>query len=185
MTPGQTDQDLLAGYRAGDLSAFETLYARYAKAMLAYAIGMLGHRSDADEVLQEVFIAFVGRAGSLPPDTNVKAYLFTSARHRIMNVRRSNQRKANSAAEYKILAGRRAGIDPPDSDLQAEESRQRLNRALQRSSDEEREAVLLHTQGELSFSEIALTLGLPRGTVVSRYRAGIQKLREYLEHDEV
>ena len=184
MTQGHTDQHLLTAYQAGDLNAFETLYARHAKALLAYAIGMLGDRNDAEEVLQQVFIAFVARCPKLPANTNVKAYLFASARNRVVNVHRGRSRADNFAREYEVFARLRDNPEPHvGAALEAEDARRSLNGALARLPDEQREVVLLHTQGGLTFSEIASALDLPGGTVATRYRAAISKLREFLNHE--
>jgi len=184
MTQGPTDQHLLVEYQAGDLNAFETLYGRHAKALLAYALGMLGDRNDAEEVLQRVFVAFARRCPRLPGNTNVKAYLFASARNSITNMRRDRNRADTFARDYEVFARLRSNPQQhADAGLEAEETRLRLNGALARLPDEQREVVLLHTQGGLTFSETAFALGLPGGTVVTRYRAAIRKLRELLSHE--
>lgn len=184
MTQGPTDQHLLAAYQQGNLDAFETLYARHAKALLAYAIGMLCDRNDAEEVLQQVFIAFVARCPKLPANTNVKAYLFASARNRIVNVRRSSSRADNFAREYEVFARLRNNPEPhAGAGLEAQETRIKLNGAQARLPDEQREVMLLHTQGGLTFAEMAVALDLPGGTVATRYRSAIHKLREFLTHE--
>jgi len=184
MTQGPTDQHLLTAYQAGDLNAFETLYARHATALLAYAIGMLGDRNEAEEALQQVFSAFVARCPKLPPNTNVRAYLFASARNRIVSVHRSRSRADNFTREYEVFARLRNNHPPQaDAGLEDEDTRRRLNGALARLPHEQREVVLLHTQGGLTFSEMAFALDLPGGTVATRYRAAINKLREFLNHE--
>jgi len=146
MTQGPTDQRLLAEYQAGDLNAFETLYARHAKALLAYALGMLGDRNDAEEVLQRVFIAFVRRCPNLPKSTNVKAYLFAGARNSIANMHRDRGRAGDLAIDYEgFLRLREDGDQDVAAALHAEETRRRINRALDRLLDEQREVVLLYT----------------------------------------
>ena len=183
MIQGPTDQHLLTAYQAGDLDAFETLYARHAKALLAYALGMLGNRDDAEEILQHIFVAFAARCPKLPPNTNVRAYLFTCARNSIVNVHRNRSRADKFAREYEVLARLRSNPQQyVDAGLEAEETRRKLNAALARLSEEQREVVLLHTQGGLTFSEMAFALKLPGGTVATRYRSAIRKLREFLNH---
>jgi len=180
----ESDQNLLAAYQQGEHRAFETLYARYAQAVLAYALGMLGERDRAEDVLQQVFIGFVKQAPTLPRNTCVKAYLFAAARNRITNIRRDRDRAETFAAGYELFVQRRS-VPGPDAAAaaQADEVRGRLNAALARLAEEEREVILLHTQGELSFTEMSAALGIPRGTLATRYRSGILRLRELLNHE--
>jgi len=179
----ETDQGLLAAWQQGDVAAFERLYARHSPALLAYAIGMLGSRDAAEEVLQQVFIGFVAVSPRLPGNTNVRAYLFAGARNRIMNLHRDRQRAEGLAAGYEALARPRTDLNPGPDPVEAEEMRAALNAALARLPADLREPVLLHTQGGLTFNEMAFALKVPRGTVVSRYQAGIERLREMLNHD--
>ena len=181
---GTTDENLLAAFRGGDAQAFETLYARHARALSAYLLGMLADKAAVDEIIQQVFIGFISRAGSLPPDSSVRGYFFASARNRLANFHRSHARSQTLEKNYEILARARSD-DHTDAAaaLETEEIRSRLNQALAELAGGEREVVLLHTQGELSFTEIADTLKLPRGTVASRYRAAITRLRGLLTHE--
>ena len=187
----ETDQCLLMAYQQGDVGAFEKLYARYAQAVLAYALGMLCNGDAAEEMMQQVFINFIRRVPTLPPDTNVKAYLFTATRNRIINQRRDRERAERLVqdAGCEFLARLRqeqpvgADADPPDP-AQAEEIRRALNAALAKLAEDEREVVLMRTQGGLSFSEMAFALNQPRGTVATRYRTAITRLREMLDHDQ-
>ena len=186
----ETDQGLLIAYQQGDVGAFETLYDRYAQAVLAYALGMLRDGDAAEEMMQQVFIGFIKRVPALPPNTNVKAYLFTAARNRIINLRRDRERADELARNVsrEMLARLRQGQSPAaepgfSDDSEAEAVRRALNAALAGLSDDEREVVLMRTQGRLSFSEMAFALSLPKGTVATRYRTAITRLREMLNHE--
>ncbi|HUW34575.1 MAG TPA: sigma-70 family RNA polymerase sigma factor [Planctomycetota bacterium] len=181
----ESDQSLLAAYQRGDLAGFERIYARYAPAMLSCAIGMLGDRAAAEDALQQVFAKFIKLSPGLPANTNVRAYLFAAVRNCSVNIRRTRARTAAASAGYEALVRPRVNHSPDaDAAALADELRRELNDALARLGDDERETVLLRTQGGLTFSELAFALGVPRGTAVTRYRSAITKLREMLDHEQ-
>ena len=184
MMNGLSDKNLLAAFGGGDAEAFKMLYARHVRALTAYLLGMLGDRSAVDEIIQQVFIGFASRAGRLPGNSNVRGYLLASARNRLANFYRDQARNDSLERNYEMLARSREGNHHDASAaLEAEEARKQLNRALSKLADAELEVVLLHTQGELSFTEIAAALEIPRGTAASRYRAAITRLRGLLDHE--
>jgi RNA polymerase sigma-70 factor, ECF subfamily len=184
VTSAGSDRHLLAAFRAGELPAFERIYARYATRVLSYLVAMVGDRNEAEELLQKVFVGFAGRARSLPAETNVRAYLFTSARNALANWHRGRSRRTRFEGEYEIFAQIRSDAAEDElTPLEREELRTRLNAALGRLSEGQREVVLLHTQGGLTFKRIARLTGAPQGTVASRYRAAILKLREVLSDE--
>jgi len=181
----ESDQSLLAAYQRGDLAGFERIYARYAPAMLSCAIGMLGGRDAAEDVLQQVFTKFIKLSPGLPANTNVRAYLFAAVRNCSVNVRRARARTEAASAGYEaLLRPRENHSSDAAAAALADELRRELNDALARLADDERETVLLRTQGGLTFSELAFALGVPRGTAATRYRAALSKLREMLDHEQ-
>jgi len=180
MALAETDHELLAAFRDGEADAFEALYHRHVSAVLTYVCAMLRDRDAAEDVVQQVFIGLARNAATLREGTNVRAYLFTSARNSVLNVRRQAASAPKIVAET-FPAG--AVAAPPGEKLESEELRQRLNRALETLPEAEREVVLLHTRGELGFREIAELTGTPQGTVATRYRTALAKMREHLSHD--
>jgi RNA polymerase sigma-70 factor (ECF subfamily) len=178
------EAELLAAYQGGEVGAFEEIYDRHARAVLTYLVGMLGDRDAAEDTLQQVMTAFAARARTIGVDINVRAYLLTSARNAVVNRIRARCRRERFAEGYAVLVRRRASEFPaPDSALARDETRERLNRALAALPDNEREVILLHCQGELTFEDTADVLGIPRGTATTRYRSAIFKLRMRLRDE--
>jgi len=178
-----TDSELLASFLAGDADAMGVLYDRHARAVMVYLLGMLGDRQEARDVLQHVMVGFIRRGASLRNGTSVRSYLLASAHNRVMNLRRSRTREQASLRGYEALVRRRSSQPGPAKQAEAEEQRRRLNAALAGLPDDEREVVLLHVYGGLSFTEAAQALETPRSTVASRYQAAIAKLREFIGHE--
>ncbi|MHC4914059.1 MAG: RNA polymerase sigma factor, partial [Planctomycetota bacterium] len=97
------EAELLAAYQAGETGAFEEVYDRHVQQVLTYVVGMVGDRDAAEEVLQQVFTRFAARARKIPPETNVRAYLLTSARNAVVNRIRARGRRERFVENYGVL----------------------------------------------------------------------------------
>ena len=176
-----SDRDLIAAYTKGDIKAFEELYERHVNSVLLYLVSLLQDRDRAEEILQEIFIGFIRQIRSLPQDVNVRSYLVTSGRNRVYNEWRDKGRHDRAFNEYKLFIRIK---EMPESlsehGLEQEELCMRLNRAMGSLSEEEREVVLLHTQADFTFDKIARITQSPAGTVATRYRRAIGKLKDEL-----
>lgn len=181
MTAEVTDQDLLVSYQQGDLEAFEQLYDRHAQRTLTYLIGMLRDRDLAEEVLQRSFVSLVERSPHMAESTDIRAYLFATARNQALNLLRSKRRRRDAKGRYGILMRRRRERQDPSRSAASEEDLCRqLNDALNELPDGEREVVLLRTQGELTFDQIAEALRIPLGTASTRYQNALRRMRKCL-----
>jgi RNA polymerase sigma-70 factor (ECF subfamily) len=151
MENGRESEDarLIARFRLGDMQAVETLFWRYADAVLAYATRLLGNRADAEEVLSEVFLrAFEGCMGYRAEGT-VKAWLFRIARNCCMDRLRQPR-----------LLPLEGGEEPVQGDDTAEiEQRIAVQRALKRLPEEYRTVLLLCDVEEFTAKEVAEILG--------------------------
>src|SRR6187397_2603144 len=185
---------------AGSEAALETLYDRYASAVYAAAIRLTSDRQVAEEVVQETFLALWNRAESFNPAAgSLAAWLHTIARNRTVDRLRAAGRRPglfplsaaagegeddNGALErlaatgVVVAAGR--GAPSPDSAVVAGEVRMMLQHALAGMPDEERTVIVLAYREDLTQSEIADRLGWPIGTVKTRTRRALRRLREVL-----
>jgi len=152
--------------RAG-IAAIETLYRQHSPALVLYGLTLAGERSGAQDAVHQVFLKLIERGGLGPVD-DVKAYLFASVRHAILNDAHRRERQVPLEPES-------AWFDPPDRDYAAEMN---LRRALRSLSDDQRQVTVLHIWGELTFAQIADVLDLSPNTAASRYRYALAKLRD-------
>jgi RNA polymerase sigma-70 factor (ECF subfamily) len=143
------------------------LYRRHGASLLLFAVSVCGERSYAQDAVQQVFLKLI-QTGSLRRALDVKAYLFACVRNTVVNDMKSRQRTVSLEAE-------RIWFEPPRHDYAAEEN---LRHALQGLPDDQREAIVLHVWGELTFSQIAEVLNTSANTAASRYRYAIAKLRD-------
>ena len=173
------DGDLLARLYAGDLSALEALYAGHSAYVMAVSLRILRNREEAEEVVQDVFwqlwkgrVRYDARRGRLA------TWLFSIARSRALDKLRS--RRGPSDSDPVHLLDQLAGSEDPELDTFSRERQARVLGALEELSAEQRNAIELAFYGGLSHSEIAQHIGEPLGTVKSRIKRGMERLREIL-----
>jgi RNA polymerase sigma-70 factor (ECF subfamily) len=178
--PLQTsDSDLLHAVARGDEAALAACYDRYRLILFGLIIRILHDRQEAEDVLQEVFLQVWRRAGDFD-EARGRAFtwLVTIARSRALDRLRS----AGSRARLGEQAAQMPRDEVRDAELDAVESEARttVRSALAELPEEQRKALFLAYFEGLTQTEIAARLGDPLGTVKTRMRSGMMKLRELL-----
>ncbi len=172
-----SDGELIQRAAAGEHSAFEDLYRRYARAVFGLALRRLGDRGRAEEAVQETFASVWRSAGSYKPERGPGApWLYAVARHAIVD--RARRRADQPVESFDEPADTEPG--PADSAERSWVSWQ-VHRALEDLPEREREVISLAYWSGLSQSEVAEFLGIPLGTVKTRTRAALQRLADVLE----
>jgi RNA polymerase sigma-70 factor (ECF subfamily) len=180
------DGALIARIAEGDEEALGSLYDRHSGSAYSLAYAVARNSADAEEAVADTFLQAWRRASSFDPRRgSVAAWLMTIARSRALDTVRARGRRGRVRREVERMAVDGAGAawspatDPPDmaDELHA---RRLAGRLLSELSDEQRRAIELAYLGGMSHSEIAAELGEPLGTVKTRIRTGMQKLREAL-----
>ena len=183
MTP---DHALVQRMAAGDERALGELYDRHGRAAYALACAIVGERADADEVVVDVFgQAWRAAAQFEPARGSVGGWLATIARTRALDLVRARGRRSRALDRAALLSD--GGFAAPvkageaaDRDTERAEARHLVTRALAGLPSPQRRAIELAYFGGLSQSEIATQLGEPLGTVKTRIRDGMAKLRTLL-----
>lgn len=197
------DADLVLAVAAGSEDAFGALYDRHAASIHAVALRMTGDRGTAEEVVQETFLALWNRAEAFDPGVaSLGTWLRSIARNRAVDRLRAAGRRPQlvalpGGAEEDEASASMDRLDPelvvfggatrdPDPVLAAEavDTRAVIVEALAAMPDDERTVIVLAYQQELSQSEIADRLGWPLGTVKTRTRRALARLRGMLETAE-
>lgn len=171
---GFNDALLLARIAGRDRVAFKVFYQRHAGRILASLRHLCRDAALADDLLQEVFIAVWRKAGGYRRERgDVGGWLFTVCRNKVIDARR---RGRLPLADIDVSDLTTVAAPPePRRDL-----RLSLHQALATLSLEQREAVTLTYLGGFTYDETAARLDVPLGTLKSRLRAGIQRLRRRL-----
>ncbi|WP_228038166.1 sigma-70 family RNA polymerase sigma factor [Nodosilinea sp. LEGE 06152] len=177
-----SDRDLVNSLWAGDTAALATLYDRYSSMVYTLALKMLANPAEAEDLTQEVFVNFWQRRQYNPDRGSIGSYLATYTRSRAIDRLRVSRGRATILQRFqRITAASSRSANPVDHATQ-QEQRQHLRAALDQIPPAEREVLeIAYFQG-LSQSEIAAQLGIPLGTVKSRCRQGLLRLRSLLEH---
>ncbi|MBX3461333.1 MAG: sigma-70 family RNA polymerase sigma factor [Planctomycetes bacterium] len=176
MSNTETDTALVVRYCGGDHAAFAELYQRHRHGLFGYALSLCADEAEAADATQEIWLRAIEDARRLRSVHNVRAYLFAGLRNAVIDRFRRAQRERKALAQGKPAT---MLVKPRDTMTSAEEA-DRLDQALRRLPEEQREVVLLKIYGELTFAEIAEVLGENPRTVESRHRLALEKLREWL-----
>jgi RNA polymerase sigma-70 factor, ECF subfamily len=181
-TPAGTapDEELIERVRWHEEPALATIYDRYSRLIYTIALRIVGDRELAEEVVQDVFQAVWQSAGSFQPSGNFSAWLIGIARHRAIDATRSRRHRARAREELlddERVAAHGAGDGYADVLM----LRAMVRTALAKLPASQRQAIVLGYYGGLTHTEIATQLGEPVGTVKSRMRMGLLKLRELLK----
>lgn len=161
---------------AGEPAAFAELYELCAARCHHYLVARLGARDAADDVLQDVFVRLARQRASLAQVDNLVAYVFAVARNE--SIRYAERRGLEKRRRQPLLAEELFLPSPGDDPVWRDDA-ESATRALSQLSDEAREVVELKVYAGLAFREIAELLGLPQGTVATRYRTALGRLKEW------
>jgi RNA polymerase sigma-70 factor (ECF subfamily) len=167
-------------------AALSELYDRYARIMYAVAFKMLGSVEESEEVVLDVFNQVWNTAASYAANRGrVDGWLFMMTRSRTLDRLRTKQRQAKvataSVEAMQIQTNR--GTPLPEENLMVQERRERVLAALAKIPEEQRLVLEMAYYGGQSQSEIAAQTGLSLGTVKTRIRLGLKKLRGILAED--
>jgi RNA polymerase sigma-70 factor (ECF subfamily) len=184
MTDSQVDDKvvdlgLIDRILARDSGAIAALYDRHHRLLYGLILRILQDRSEAEEVLQEVFVLVWTRAETYNASLGVPAaWLVRIARNRAIDRLRSNQVRTR-AVEGALPP---EPVESPEAAAAASERQRAVARALRLLPPEQRDLIELAYFLGLTQSELAERFGLPLGTVKTRIRTGMLTLRRELQH---
>lgn len=194
------DSALVREVAAGSSDALAVLYDRYVDSIFATARRLTSDRGAAEEVVQETFLALWDRADTFDPAMgSVGGWLRAIARNRTVDRLRAAARRptlvpypvsvssgeADAAALDRVatpnaIVGGSVALPTPEEGLASAEIRRAVQAALATMPAAEREVIVLAYADELTQVEIAERLGWPLGTVKTRTRRALSRLREAL-----
>ncbi len=173
------DKLLIWKLRRGSTSALCRIYEKYRDDLLRVAAGLLKERSEAEDVVHDVFIAFVDVASNFTLTGSIRGYLTTCVANKARNLNRTKFRQRTvSLDEFEPTV---SNLKRPDQWIICDEEFRQLCNAMAQLPYEQREAVVLHLQGAMKFKEIAEIQETSVKTALSRYRYGLDKLRSILD----
>lgn len=171
-----TDDQLVSLYLEGRIGAFEELYARYSRRLLAFLHNEVG-AVWAEDLLQETFSRLLTSLDRYSPSGKFSAYVYEIAR----NLARDRQRRLYRDMPISDVVSEDEGCHPDLVDhLEYRLETAWVRNALKNLSTEQQEVVLLREYAGLSFKEIANVIERPIGTVLSQMHRALKTLRHHL-----
>jgi RNA polymerase sigma-70 factor (ECF subfamily) len=171
------DEWLKWKFRRGSQEALARIYEKYLNSMLTLAMGLLNDASEAQDVVHDVFVSFAKSAPNFRLRGSLSGYLATSVVNRVRDHKRRLRRQASSRdAESRVFTH----SAQPDQVVIFTEEAARLNEAVAKLPEDQREVVVLRLTAGMKFQDIAKLQQTSINTVQGRYRYGLSRLRTLL-----
>ncbi len=159
--------------------ALEEAFQQHQAELLGSLFYLVGNLEDARDALQEAFVKCWKHRDEVPDIQNLKAWIFRIALNTGRDLRETAwRRKRQSLPEEDSVV--KTNQLAPHEEVERDERVHRLRTALAGLRPEEQEVFLLRQNGDLTYEEIAASLGVPTGTVKTRMRLALTRLREVL-----
>jgi RNA polymerase sigma-70 factor (ECF subfamily) len=182
---GTSDEQIVELALAGDDDAFGELVRRWERRIFALAYGILGREEDARDATQETFVAAFRNLGAFRGDAKVSSWLHRIAVNQCITRQRRAKVRGETSLEAQVEDGGVQFAATDDvSPAEGAEGRERtaaVRRAVNALPPELRSVVVMKEFEDLTFQEIADTLGVPLSTVKSRLYTALKQLRLRLE----
>ena len=173
------EKQLVWQFNRGRLEAAREIYELHKHDLVTLATALLIDKSEAEDVVHDVFVGFIRSAGTFRLTGSLKGFLATCVANRARNWNKSNLKHPHdgeSALETAAADGER-----PDLAAMFGDELRCVGEALAQLPYEQREAVLLRLHSSLRFREIARAQGVSVNTVQGRYRYGLDRLKTLLD----
>src|SRR4051812_43615042 len=171
------DLDLIARWKTGDQTAATRLVEKHSAALARFAASS-GARSDIDELVQDTFVRAFNSLDGFRGDSSFRTWLFTIQRRLLVDRKRAEKRRRDrdevqeddAATEYDAL-----------DTVVADETQQRLQKAIGKLSPTQKEVFTLRVSEGLSYKEIAEAVGTTEGAARVHYHNAMRAVKEFLD----
>jgi RNA polymerase sigma-70 factor (ECF subfamily) len=177
------DRELVARCQLGEVDAFNELVGRHQDRVYAAVTRFCGNGEDAADVVQRAFINAYRKIGEFKGDAAFSTWIYRIAFNQAISFRRENRRPAVSmhAKDEDGLVSEPVDERAPGESMESEETRLKVQQALERLEEEDRQIIILKDLQGHSYDEIAAILQVPKGTVRSRLHRARMELKEKLK----
>ena len=182
LSAGPPDDELIAAAQRGEQSAFAEIVRRYQRAVYRVAYALTRNAADADDLAQETFVRAWGAIGRFERGQPLYPWLARIATNQAYSLFRTRKRRPETPIEPLLEAGMQWGVDDdPAGHAQERERDARLRACFAQLAPEHQAVLALRAVQDLSYDEIARTLGVPIGTVMSRLSRARAELKRRMQ----
>jgi RNA polymerase sigma-70 factor (ECF subfamily) len=181
--PGTVHQDDLAlaeRCRAGDFEGFESLYREHSSRLFGLTVRMLGNRTDAEDMLQDIFLAAHRKLKSYRGAARLSTWLFRLAMNQCLDYLRSKSARMGQSTSSIDDENAMEPVSPTSGPAVGAVHRIDLERAIARLPEGCRAAFLLHDVEGFEHREVGTMLGISEGTSKSQVHKARLKMRRFL-----
>jgi len=173
--PSYNDEKLMQKITAGDMSAFDVLYARYSRRIYKFAFSILKSQEDAESIVQDVYLSLWEKRSEIEKGASVRYYIFTIAYNASVSVLRKKARESRYVDYLKYIQN----IEHSSADMEIEykELNDKLNDVIDKLPDRQREIYKLHRFEGLKYQEIADKLNISVNTVENHMSRALRTIR--------
>jgi RNA polymerase sigma-70 factor (ECF subfamily) len=174
----ETDHRLIDGLRANDREALATIYDTYSGIAYGMALHILGNSAEAEDAVQDAFLALWRQADRLDEDRGLRSYLLTIVHNKCVDRLRRRGRKPEAPLD--LDAPIPSPATGPEDAVAAQAERESVRNALVGLPQEQRRTVEMAYFAGMTLNEVASRMQVPLGTVKSRLRLAMGHLRRSL-----
>ena len=178
-----SDAALLQRIASGDRGALDDLFRRYRTVAYRVAYRLLGREADALDAVQDGFVKVLTNLDRFRGQSSFKTWLLRIVSNAALDLGRQRKREGRIPQSPASDSPERYGAAeqaPPDTELARADLRERIDAALMKLPESQRQTFVLHVDGGLSYRQVADALGISIGTVMSRLFYARQKLKTLL-----
>lgn len=172
------DDQLILNIADGNTDALHTLYDATSESVYGFALSITKNSHDAEDVLQETYLAVFQKAADYKPSGKPMAWIFTIAKNFALA-------KLKAKGRIHLLDDGDAELGVTFSQIENIEQRLVIETAFRVLNDEERQILMLHAISGLKHREIASIMEMSLNTILSKYHRAIKKMRNELAQEEI
>lgn len=173
-----TDADLMSEIKAGNMKAFDQLYNRYCKKLLSFSISIIKSREEAENIVQEVFLALWMNRDKISNDSSVKYYIFTIAYNTAISALRRKAKDDKFFEQLKNLQD--LSVEPDNLHSEYADLEGKLSEIINELPERQREVFILHNVNGLKYQEIASKLNISVNTIENHMSRALKTIRSKL-----
>jgi RNA polymerase sigma-70 factor, ECF subfamily len=181
LDPGE-EAALVRSAQGGDAAAFTSIVRHFQRPVYRIAYGLTRNTADADDLAQETFVRAYQAIGRFRAGEPLYPWLARIATNLAFSLFRRRKRRPEAELEPLVETGRQwASEDDPVEEVARSERGERVQKAFAMLSEEHQAVLTLRVVQDLSYEEIAATLRIPPGTVMSRLSRARAELKKHLQ----